>query len=121
MCKYLLVLLLVLLPPLVFGLPPAEMTEAEIIAELMDNLEKRESLIESQELELTERETRLTERKSLLEQRENTLNARQKLWTETEAYWKNYSDGMRRESRFNLIRGFAWGVFIGSMATIILF
>lgn len=77
-----LLVFLVLFSPL-FSQSPAEMTDAEIIAELMSNLEKRETLIKEKEARLNEREQTLIEKEAILEQRKQ-------LSTETANFWKNY-------------------------------
>lgn len=65
------------------------MTDAEIIAELMSNLEVRENLIIEKEKSLDQRELNLTEREDLLIEREAILNLRKNLLSEIETSWKN--------------------------------
>ena len=76
---------------------PALMTDAEIIAELMDNLNareksiiEREKSIETREARLTARESDLTTREANLTERNNLLTLRKEILDETATYWKNY-------------------------------
>ena len=81
------------------------MTDAEIIAELMESLKEREMQIVEREKSIETRETRLTERESDLATREKNLEERNSLLTlrsqilsESENYWKSYKrDTLRRE------------------------
>ena len=95
---------------------PDGMTDAEIIAELMSNLEKREALIvekeksiETRQDRLTKREDALTQRETNLKERESILMQRSMLQAETETYWKNY----KNDSARSRIVAFAGGVAVG--------
>lgn len=86
-----------------FSQEVSEMTDAEIIAELLTNLEKREGLLNESESLLKMRDAILTERKSALEKREISLDEREKLtqeWdnllTEIEVSLKSYADDTKR-------------------------
>ena len=85
-----------------FAQDVANMTEAEIISELYENLESRESilresesllrtraaLLSEQEADLEKRETSLIERELWLSSRESSLNA-------TENSFKSYASAMK--------------------------
>jgi flagellar motility protein MotE (MotC chaperone) len=81
------------------------MTDAEIIAELMESLKIRETQIAEREKSIQARETRLTERENDLatreknwEERNSILTLRKQILDESENYWKNYKrDTLRRE------------------------
>lgn len=96
------------------------MTDAEIIAELMTNLNareasilEREKSIETKEARLTERETDLTTREANLTERNNLLTLRKELLDETATYWKNYKSDTLRDKLaiggLSFVLGFASG------------
>jgi uncharacterized protein (DUF3084 family) len=100
------------------------MTEAQIIAELMANLKKREasiiekeSLIQTRENRLTERETDLQTREANLTERNSILESRKLLLTETETYWKNYKRDTLKDkiilTGIGFVAGFAAGGYSG--------
>ena len=77
---------------------PSEMTDAEIIAELMASLERREKSIEQRETSILTRETDLTARERSLTERNGLLDLRSQILSESENYWKNYkSDTLKNE------------------------
>lgn len=95
---------------------PAEMTDAEIIAELMDNLKKRETSIIEKEQSISTREARLTaresdwtEREKNLEERNNLLTLREQVLVETENYWKNYKKDTLKDKILIGVISFAGG------------
>jgi hypothetical protein len=95
--------------PLFSQSKPETMTDAEIIQELMSNLEKREASIKKQE-ELLNRD------RELLTQDQMIFENRKQLLTETEAYWKNY----KKETLTDKIKigaaTFAAGFILGNIS-----
>ena len=77
---------------------PSEMTDAEIIAELMASLERREKSIEQREASILTRKTDLTARERSLTERNGLLDLRSRILSESENYWKNYKkDALKNE------------------------
>jgi len=94
--------------------PPAEMTDAQIIQELMDNLTKREASIKTQEQALILDRESLTREKEVLTQDRSILESRKALQTEIEAYWKNYKQGRLQDRLIDFAAGFATGFLTGN-------
>ena len=96
---------------------PSEMTDAQIIAELMSNLEKRETSITEQEAQLKLDKASLEREKSLLAQDKTIFESRKLLQTETETYWKNSkSDSLKTDlaiGAISFLAGFGLGNFTG--------
>jgi hypothetical protein len=86
---------------------PAGMTDAEIVAELMSNLEKREASIAKQEAQL-----KLD--RQLLENERAIFESRKQLQTETELYWKNYKKETLKSKVLAFLGGFAAGFSVGN-------
>ena len=86
---------------------PAGMTDAEIVAELMSNLEKRETLIAKQEAQL-----KLD--RQLLENERAIFESRKQLQTETENYWKSYKKETLKSKVLAFLGGFAAGFSVGN-------
>jgi len=93
------------------------MTDAQIIAELMSNLEKRETSITEQEAQLKLDKASLEREKSLLAQDKTIFESRKLLQTETETYWKNSkSDSLKTDlaiGAISFLAGFGLGNFTG--------
>lgn len=103
--KYLLLfclLLLILVPSFSQEKPVSEMTDSEIIAQLMQNLENSEKLLKEKEAILTEKENSLKKREESLSQREASLII-------IESYWKSLKSDIQGE----FWRGFFWGSITG--------
>ncbi len=113
---YLLPLLLALFlsPSPIFSgeLDPGEMSDAEIIAELMTNLEIREQSLNVRESALNMRDLILDQRERQLTSRENSLNLIEKSLDVTESYWKSLKGDLESEFR----RGILWGSLGGFLA-----
>lgn len=98
-----------------------EMTDQEIIEQLLLDLEKRESLLIERESILRTRDAILTERESILESRENSLEEREQstqewesLLTETENSLRSYRDATEKE-----LRVLRWGLIGVSLVGLI--
>lgn len=89
-------------PSVSSSVKPSQMTDAEIIAELMSNLEKREAILK-QDKETLERE------KKILQDDKNLFEKRKQLLTETENYWKNYKADTLKDKIIAGAVGFALG------------
>ncbi len=113
---YLLPLLLALLlsPSPIFSdeLDPGEMSNAEIIAELMRNLDVREQSLNKRELALNERDLILDQRERQLTSRESNLNLIEKSLDVTESYWRSFKGDLKTE----FWRGILWGSLGGFLA-----
>ena len=99
---------------------PAKMTDAQIIKELMENLNKREASIAERESLTARKESRLTERENDLILREanyqeklSLLETRKQLLIETESYWKSYKSETFKDKAIAFGIGFAGGVVFG--------
>ena len=95
---------------------PSIMTDAQIIAELMDNLKKREISIAEREQSISTKEARLTEREKDLMTREaifiernNLLEMRREILDETANYWKNYKKDTLKDKIFIGVLSFLGG------------
>ena len=88
---------------------PDGMTDAEIVAELMSNLEKREASIKEQEAQLKSDREALTKDREALTREQKIFEDRKALQAETETYWKNY----KNDSARSRIVAFAGGVAVG--------
>jgi len=97
-------LLLLLFSPLsLVAQPVEEMTEIEIINELLMNLEERENaleqraqILEQREQNLIEFEAYLLRREQQISEREKSVNDRLNSLTEIENSLKNFADGLQR-------------------------
>jgi len=106
---------------------PSSMTDAQIIAELTANLNKREASIKLQETALaSDREalTRdqavlksdralLTNDQEALKTDKAILESRKQLLTETETYWKSYKSDTLKDKLIAAGLGFAGGFVLG--------
>lgn len=117
----LLVLLSVLLLPVYSFGSTSEMTDEEILTELLENLERRENLLNQREQNLNALEKYYETREQSLTQRSETLEMRLKLLDETESYLKSYSADVERRARLNLFRGIGWGIVGASIAYMVFF
>ncbi len=97
-----------------------EMTDAEIIAELMTNLESREILANERELILNEREQSLNQRELKLNlkedsiiNRENLQSEKEKSSTVIETYWQNLKDDKRSDYWTGFLHGSLTGIPLG--------
>lgn len=93
---------------------PATMTDAEIIAELMESLKRREARIIERESLIAERESLLKEREALLTERDNLLTMRSEILAETESYWKNYKSDALKDKIVLFILGLGAGYFFST-------
>jgi hypothetical protein len=91
------------------------MTDAEIIAELMESLKRREARIIERESLIAARESLLKERESLLIERDNLLTMRSEILAETERYWKNYKSDTLRDKIFIGAASLAGGLLAGKL------
>jgi len=97
-------LLLLLFSPLSLAAQPVEqMSEIEIINELLTNLEERENaleqraqILEQREQNLIEFEAYLLRREQQISEREKSVNDRLNSLTEIENSLKNFADGLQR-------------------------
>jgi hypothetical protein len=80
----------------------SQMTDAEIVAELMTALTKREARIVERENELAKKEANWTERNNL-------LNLRKSILDESENYWKNYKSDTLKDKLLIAVVSFAGG------------
>lgn len=93
---------------------PDGMTDAEIIAELMSNLEKREASIKEQEAQLKSDREALTKDREALTREQKIFEDRKALQAETERYWKNYKKDRLRDRLIDFGVGFAAGFATGN-------
>lgn len=98
-------------------LDPSEMTTAEILQELSENLTAREAAT-------TQREQILNQREAELEEREKRLKKRIDAITGIESYWMSLIKDIEKIKTAEYWRGFlhgsAIGVFVGATAGIAL-
>lgn len=92
---------------------PATMTEAQILAELKVNLEKRKAILDERETELTQREQRLTER-------ETDFQKRQESWNEINNFSQSLRKEIQQKNRSEYWRGFRDGAAVGGSAGLFL-
>lgn len=92
---------------------PEEMTDQEIIQELINNLNQRETAIKQKELILNQREADLKARETELEQREERLQRRNESINEIETYWMNLIKDMEKIKKLEYWKGFFQGSSIG--------
>ncbi len=99
-----------------------EMTEAEILSELIENLNNREMALNEREANSKIKENNLDLRESFLNLTENYLNGREtdldereKSWTEINNYWKSYGEEMRKKAQTEFWKGFAVGSAAGGI------
>ena len=95
---------------------PSTMTDAQIIAELMDNLKKREISIAEREQSISTKEARLierekdwTQRNTILIEKNNLLEMRREILDETANYWKNYKKDTLKDKVFIGVLSFLGG------------
>ena len=74
-----------------------EMSDLEIINELLTNLELRENILQEREQILSERERSLSVREQRLGERLSWLDERERSITLIETSLQNYSDALKRE------------------------
>lgn len=88
---------------------PAEMSDAEILTELIQNLEAREKA-------LNERETLLSERKILLDERASLLTEREQSLIAIETFSQSLRSELKATKRTDFWRGFGVGSALGLAA-----
>jgi len=94
------------LPLLAEGPDPGEMTDQEIIAELIANLTERES-------ETTKREETLQQIERELQKREERLKKRESAITGIENYWISLISDMKKRKSLDFLQGFIYGFALG--------
>lgn len=85
---------------------PAEMTDQEIIMELLENLTEREN-------ETNRRAAILEQRELLIEEREKRLQQRESAIAGIETYWMSLISDMEKRKGNEYWRGFISGLSIG--------
>jgi len=99
---------------------PENMTDSEILAELMNNLESREILANERELILNEREKNLEKREQGLDQKETSIKNREDLQNKKDEsstainfYWQSLKNDKKNDYWTGFLHGFATGGAIG--------
>lgn len=96
---------------------PAEMTDQQIIQELMSNLEKRKETLDERENLLSQRENELTLRENDLNEREALMTMRSQFYQETSSFYQNYKkdQAIKNLEWFGIgfLSGFAVGNYTG--------
>jgi len=118
-CIILFCILLSLLWVPIYSTAPEEMTDAEIVAELIENLEKREAILTEREADLNRREELLQQKEQLLSERESALTQRLTWQSEIENYWKNYKSESEKQIRGSFLRGLFYGATAGTIAALV--
>lgn len=133
--KYLLGLLLFLVPLSLFSLSPtdpSEMTRAEITAELQTISEERAEELTQRERRATEKEADLAEKEKDLIEREADLETKRQRYEEKEIaltalmnYWQSFAAVIKQEKSDSYWAGFlagsSLGLFVGSTGSIAVF
>ena len=92
---------------------PSEMTEAEIIAELMASLERREKSIEQRESLIMKRESDLTAKEKALTERNGLLDLRSQILSESENCLRNYRKDILKNEMLIGASSFGFGLIVG--------
>lgn len=97
----------------VAGQSPSEMTDQEILTELIALNKQKASELDARELSLNERESRLEFKETNLTLRENNLSEREQSMIALGNFSQSLREEIKKEARSDYWRGFAHGFAVG--------